>query len=456
METRANYIIVGLFTLIVLALSFVFIYWVAKIDERVNLVPVSVKIRGAVTGLSSGSEVHFNGIKVGKVSRIVFDPEDPSIVSALIRIDENTPIRKDTKATIASNGLSGTALVALTGGSIASPSLLNDDSLEGAIPSIEATPSAFADIVETVRDVATKANNTLASIEGLVSENRQPLTQTLKNVEVFSQSLARNSEGVDKFLASTANLGETISTLSAKLDGTIAGIEKVVGAVEPAKVATIINNAESFSQDLKNTGNQIEGMLGSVEKVSKDLEKFSANLNTSLAKLDGVIGAVEPANVKSTIADISEAAAGAKQLVADARQITQTLAGRKDDINKIVTDAAQMAERLNASSARVDGVLAKLDGFLGSGDASGIMTDARSTLLEFRNVATNLNARINQISGGINQFTSTGLKDVQSLVNDSRRSINRIERVINSLERDPSGFLFGKSGVKTYKGRPRR
>lgn len=548
METRANYIIVGLFTLIVLAASFIFIYWVAKIDDQVNTVPVKVNIRGAVTGLSAGSDVHFNGIKVGKVSRIVFNNEDPGLVSALIQVDETTPIRTDTKATISSNGLTGTALVALTGGGIEAPSLLQANE-DGNLPEINATPSAISDIVETVRDVATKANRTLASIERLVEDNRNPITQTLQNAETFSQSLAKNSESIDKFLASTSNLGETISNLSNKLDGSIAGIEKIVeavepekistivanadktmanadktmasiqsllednkaplndalknvqtfsetlsknsgnidqflastanlgttittlstkldgtisriekviGAVEPEKVTTIVANAESFSNNLKNSGGQIDTLLASVDRISKDLEKFSSSLNGSLSKLDAVVAAVEPESVKSTVADITEAAKGARQMVADAQTVTQSLAARREDINKIVTDASEMTARLNASSERVDSVLVKLDGFLGSGDASGIMTDARSTLLEFRNVASNLNGRINQISGGLTQFTNTGLKDVQALVNETRRSVSRIERVINNIERDPSGFLFGKSGVKTYNGRPRR
>lgn len=455
METRANYVAVGFFTLVVILASFVFIYWVANFDDEANLVPINVKIEGAVTGLSAGSEVHFNGIKVGKVERVVFDADDPRVVYALSEINADTPVRADTRATIGSQGLTGIAYISLKGGTPTAQSLF-ETSKNGEPPLIEAKPSAVADILETVRDVASKANNALGTFEEFINENRKPLSRTVANVETFSKALSDNAEGVDEFLASAAGVGESLASLGEKLDGTIKGLEGLVAAVEPEKVRTTLANIEAFTGDLRRNGAKIDEVIASVEQVAGELQTFSANLNTSLAKADNILGAVDAAEVRQTIADIRKTAAGAEQIVADARGVSETLSKRRADIDATITNAQEMVARLNQSSKRVDGVLAKLDGFLGSGDSDDIMDEVRLTLAEFRNVATSLQARVNEISGGISRFSNSGLQDVKALVSDTRRSISRFDRVIGDLERDPQGFLFGNSGVKTYSGRPRR
>lgn len=455
METRANYVAVGFFTMLVILASFGFIYWVAKLDGSVPQRPINVRILGAVTGLATGSEVHFNGIKVGQVNRVVFNPDDPREVFALAQINDDTPVRADTTATIGSQGLTGVAYISLKGGSPQAQSLfeLGED---GKAPMINARPSAVADILETVRDVSAKANDALGSLKEFIEENRGPVSATVKNVEKFSEALGNNADGIDEFLASASQIGTSLSALGDKMDGTINGLEKIVTAVDAEKVKSTIDNVEAFSADLRKGGEKVETLVASVDKIAKDLEAFSGNLNASLTKFDGILGAVDSKAVKQTIADIQETASGAKQIVADARGVTQSLSERKEDIEAIVTNAREMSERLNQSSKRVDGVLAKLDGFLGAEGSTDVMSDVRQTLADFRKVANTMQTSITSISGGLARFSNSGLKDVQALIGDARRSMGRIDRVISNIERDPQRFLFGKSDVKTYNGRPRR
>ncbi len=439
----------------VIMASFAFIYWVAKLDGSVPQRPINVRIVGAVTGLSAGSEVHFNGIKVGQVNRVVFNQDDPREVFALAEINEDTPVRADTTATIGSQGLTGVAYISLKGGTRDAQSLFATG-IDGAPPIINARPSAVADILETVRDVSTKANDTLSTLKAFVEENRGPVSSTVKNVETFSQALAKNAEGVDKFLNSASEIGVSLSALGEKMDGTIKGLEKIVSAVDAEKVKNTVDNVEAFSSDLRKGGAKVDALLVSVDKVATELQAFSTNLNASLKKFDTVVGAVDAASVKKTIADISETASGAKQLVADARGVTSALSEKKDDISAIVANAKEMTDRLNESSKRVDGVLVKLDGFLGSEGTGDIAKDVRETLADFRKVAATLQSSITNVSSGLSKFTNTGLGDVQALIGDARRSVSRIDRVVGEIERDPQKFLFGKSEVKTYNGRPKR
>ena len=65
METRANYVIVGIFTLVAILAAFAFVYWTAAIGDRGETAVLRVRIPGSASGLGRGSLVLFNGVKVG-------------------------------------------------------------------------------------------------------------------------------------------------------------------------------------------------------------------------------------------------------------------------------------------------------------------------------------------------------------------------------------------------------
>ena len=454
METRANYVTVGIFTLFVLAAAFAFIYWVSRLDETTNLVPLNVEIEGSVTGLGDGSDVLFNGIKVGKVSRVLFDANDPRIVYAVTQVKADTPIRDDTYATIGSQGLTGVAYISLKGGSPASPLLLQKES--STIPVISAQPSAVNDILETVREVAGRANTMMTSVESFINDNREPISQTVANVKTFSDSLAKNAEGVDKFLVGVSKAAESLETLSAKLDGSIAGIENIVKSVDPDKVRSSVDNIEEFTSQLKGSGSDVKELVASAKTAMVDLKAFSASINTSLASVDKLLAAADAEKIGKIVDNVSEASENAKSVIANANTVTDAFARRKEDIDAIVTDTKELVATLNKASGKVDGVLTGLDGLLSKGDGTGVMEEVRQTLADYRELARTLTARANEISSGLSKFSNRGLDDVLTLVQDTRRSVGRIDRVISGLEDNPQRLLFGGEEVKQFNGRPRR
>ena len=77
MESRANTALIGAFTLGVLALAFVFIYWLARDNWGAETKILTIEFSGSVTGMTPGSEVLFNGINIGTVKAIAQDPVDP-------------------------------------------------------------------------------------------------------------------------------------------------------------------------------------------------------------------------------------------------------------------------------------------------------------------------------------------------------------------------------------------
>ncbi len=443
MEIRANYVAVGLFTLIVLAVAFIFVYWVSRHGESQDFVPLDVRIHGSVSGLGPGSDVLFNGIRIGRVTGVTFDTNDPRIVIAHTAVDRRTPIREDTNATLTPQGLTGGVAVELRGGTPDAQRVLMAGEPSDGTPLIEADPSAVADILETARTLATRADRVLSDLEGFVGDNRAPLTEAVANLEVFSKSLADNSPGVEKFLSSISSVSQTVEDFSKGLDETVTALEKIVKSVDPGKVAAAVENVEKFTAELSSVTDDVRNIVGSVEEAAADIKQFSAGINDTLAGADKILTAIDPNKVRTSLDDIAEMTKGARQVVAEAQKVSSTVAARSEDIDAIISNAQQVSERLATAFDRVDGIVAKLDGLLGSSDTAGLVAEAGSALKEIRKLAATLGSRVDQVANGINNFSNRGLSELQSLVNQSRRSLSKIDRVVSELERDPKSFLLG-------------
>src|SRR5580704_2397600 len=130
METKANYIVTGVFTLAVIVGAFGFIFWFQRSSGGGEHATYRVVFDGSVSGLRTGASVLFNGIRVGEVAALSLDAHDPRKVEALISVDRAVPVRDDTKVGLGFQGLTGLAEVSLTGGSADAAPLV----AEGAAP----------------------------------------------------------------------------------------------------------------------------------------------------------------------------------------------------------------------------------------------------------------------------------------------------------------------------------
>ena len=457
METRANYVIVGIFTLVSILAAFAFVYWTAAIGERGATTTLRVRIPGSASGLSRGSFVLFNGVKVGDVRRVYLDVSNPTVAIADTEIDELTPITKSTQADIGLAGLTGQVNIELKGASVSEPNLLAEANKQGTIAEIVANPSAVTNLLQTAQDIFKRADTVLSNLEGFTNDVRGPLTETVTNAQKFSESLARNADGVDKFLASVSALSEELQGVSGKLDGTITAAEGLLKSVDKEQVKNIVANIDTFTASLAKQSDQLDGIVKGVETAVASINGFAQQTQQTLSKVDGALEGVDAATVRKTLADISKASENASKVAADIAKVTDKFGNRSGDIDQMVTDAKEMMGRLNQASVRVDGVLAKVDKLLGSGDAQGVMADASATLKSFKQVADTLNSKLGTIMDGLSRFSGQGLRDVDSLVQDSRRSITRIEQAISDLERNPQRIITGGEGsVREFDGRVRR
>ena len=236
METRANYVLIGVFTLAVIAGVFGFIYWFQSIGGSGERTFYRVVFDGSVSGLRTGGSVLFNGIKVGEVTGLKLNPDKPQQVTATLSVDKSVAVRKDTEVGLEFQGLTGIASVALKGGSANSPVIAGD--LKNP-PILTAPPGA-------TQDVTTAARDTLKRLDDFLVNNQQAFHDALVNIDKFTKALARNSENVDKTLASIEQFTGALGRNSDRIDRIAAGLENLTGGPD-GKSGEINEAARSIS-----------------------------------------------------------------------------------------------------------------------------------------------------------------------------------------------------------------
>ena len=133
METKANYVLIGAFTILITLFILMFALWAAKYSSDREWQDYSVVFNEPVTGLTEGSSVLYNGISVGTVKQLRLAANDPRRVSARLRLYADAPVKVDTRAKIATPSLTGSPIIQLTGGSPTAKLLREVDNSEAPV-----------------------------------------------------------------------------------------------------------------------------------------------------------------------------------------------------------------------------------------------------------------------------------------------------------------------------------
>jgi phospholipid/cholesterol/gamma-HCH transport system substrate-binding protein len=286
METRANYALIGLFILAVIAGGFGFVMWFSASERPGGRATYKVVFTGSVSGLSPGGWVLFNGVKVGEVTKINFLPEDPSHVSVLIGIDPAVPVHTDTKAQLEYTGLTGVASVALLGGAPDTPPLRAAGGQPGVI---YAEPGE--DLVAAARRVAAQASEFLTKTNRLIDENSASISAAVKNVEKFSGALAEKSEDVKAIISEFETLAQKFEKAANSLSSFLeTGESKGPLGEVSAAAKSIKKAADNFNAQVKTIGATISRFTGSglrqYEALAADGRKTLEEINQAIRSIE--------------------------------------------------------------------------------------------------------------------------------------------------------------------------
>lgn len=259
METRANYILIGSFTLAVIAAAIGFVLWFQSLHSTKQRSPLRVVFEGPAAGLRNGGSVNFNGIRVGEVVSVKLD--NPRRVVALAMIENNAPIRKDTLVGLEFQGLTGVAAISLKGGDeAAAPPPLDQD----GIPTLTADPNKLQDVTEAIRA-------TLQNINKIVADNQESVKNSLKNLETFTNSLARNSERIDGVMAK-------VDGVMLKADSLMLGLNTLAGGKDGGELFQAVKSIRELAEDFdKRSGALMADGRRTLGDISRAVNNFDRN-----------------------------------------------------------------------------------------------------------------------------------------------------------------------------------
>jgi phospholipid/cholesterol/gamma-HCH transport system substrate-binding protein len=253
METKASHIAVGAFVLLLMFGGLGFVVWVNKFSEHGAMTDHYARFAGSVAGLNVGSNVLFGGIPVGRVMQVRVDPQDSSLARVDISVAADAPIRKDSQATLAMQGITGSVLVEITRGSEASPKLKAGEEIQSGYSPLER-------LLTNAPEMLSKANLLLDRAADFLSpQNAGTVRRILSNLDELTVKLTANSGRIDGLLTDGSTAVKQITTTAAEM--------QLFAAELRGRTGKLVGDADLTVQ-------QIRLLAGSFTKTADNLNKL--------------------------------------------------------------------------------------------------------------------------------------------------------------------------------------
>jgi len=287
METRARHVLIGLFTALAAVLALLFTLWLSQQSER-DFHFYDIAFEEAVTGLSRGSTVEFNGIRVGDVIDLRIDDKNPRNVYARVRVESTAPVRTDTKATLMPVGITGTSLIRLTSGE--DPNSQPLVSTDVTIPTIMATPSPMSKLLAGGEDVLYNFNELLIGARNLFSqENVASLSRTLAQLEQTTAALADKESGVNLAIANFSKASNEANRAFGEMNKLMQSSDKLANGELKQSLERANAAMASFESSMGTLEKLVQDNRGAIDSGARGV----AQLGPTMTELRGTLSSVQ-------------------------------------------------------------------------------------------------------------------------------------------------------------------
>jgi phospholipid/cholesterol/gamma-HCH transport system substrate-binding protein len=154
METDKHYFFEGLFIIVFSVAAAIFAVWLGSTGRHDDVV-YHIHFPDSVSGLSVGDPVKFRGIDVGTVKSMIIDPDNSRLVLVDVRLRKETPVKTDTRASLALKGITGVVFIELNGGDPAAKTVLAVTP-QGTIPEIPSEKTGLKAMLDDLPKVVEK------------------------------------------------------------------------------------------------------------------------------------------------------------------------------------------------------------------------------------------------------------------------------------------------------------
>jgi phospholipid/cholesterol/gamma-HCH transport system substrate-binding protein len=270
METKVNYVIVGLFVLLLSAAMIAGVLWLSTGNQYSKVFDTYVAyMHESVSGLNLNAPVKFRGVNVGQVQQISLDKSNPERVRLELSIERGTPITEETIAVLKAQGLTGIAYVELSGGSRDSPLL--KPAKEPPYTEIKTGLSLLGRLDLTITGLLINFNKTTENLNALLDEeNRNELKQTLSDIASLARTLAAHRADYDRAVTNASLTMENIAKISSQL---------------PALIERVGSSAEALEEMAKDTKSASVSVRKTFDGIGPDAERFAQEGLPEMEKL---------------------------------------------------------------------------------------------------------------------------------------------------------------------------
>ena len=453
METKANFVLIGAVTVLGVLGLLGLLIWFAKVEIDRQYAWYETLFE-SVSGLGMAADVRYNGLSVGKVIGLGLDVDDPSKVRVRIEVAADTPIKTDTVAQLNSQGVTGVAFVALTGGS-PNAALLRDPNDPAAIPLIRSERSVVQALTEDAPDLVAEAVAAIKEIRTFLgSENQTAVSNLLQNLESasgqletalsdfsdISRTVADGTAEISKFTGRLDEIGTTIQTTLEKVNETLDVAKVVIAEIEPTlqsatgaftTAETTIADVDDFVQTrVPEIADDLKAAIQSIDTATTDLR---AQLDTVLTQFGGSAETATKrfSELEATIATLDLTLADARTSLTAVESASVSFQGLVDGEGAaLVTDARATLKTVQETIAGMDKTLQE--------DVPAIISDIRTAVTKATGV-------IDQVSGDLTAFTErldplvesgdATLKAATETLQNANRTLTNLDQALSTTEK---------------------
>ena len=449
METRGNYILIGLFTTLGLIGAVLFFLAFARVERSRDFAYYEIFF-SSVAGLAEASDVRFAGLPVGQVVSVALSPELDGLIVVQIEVDAETPVRVDSIATVESQGVTGVGFVAISPGNPASELTMV---APGGIGEIQSGRSVIQSLSEDAPALISETLLLVRDVGDLFSgENRDRIEQIIINSEQASESFASTLEdfaevagSVEDFVTQIDRFNSVLQTIAADFDTVLitadetidawgaltldaeaflnAGEETFVATGEAAVAAEtyiqedlvgatteLRTSIAQLRTELSALTSDARGMVATFDETGTLATSRLTEIRPTIVALDDLIANTNDAMdaVETASVDFSELVTVDGQLLADETRAvmatTQTavqaiLGAAEERLPAILDDIAEASDQIETLAMTVS-----RDLMAASGDVEGLVTNANGALV----AASETFASANETLSAINAALATG------------------------------------------------
>jgi len=346
METRANYVLIGVFTLLGIFAALGAILWLAKVHVERQYAYYDVLFDN-VSGLSNAGDVRYNGLPVGRVVDLQLEQTDPSKVRVRLEVDATTPIKTDTIARLQALGVTGVSFVGLSGGSA-------EAARQPDGGTIQSQRSTLDSLFEDAPELLNTAIDLLKDLREVVDrDNSAAVTQVLQNA-------ASASERLDQVLSDFEGLSGDLSAAAHEVANFTSTLEQLSDTAE-VTLNTATETLSTATEAIRQTEGAINAAVATLDSADSAFQTADGLMQNQLTAFveQGTAAAQSLENIVETLEPTAQAILEAARVIAEDQlptlltEVTAAAGTVNTQINSVGAEATQLMSQLEDLSTSV-------------------------------------------------------------------------------------------------------